>query len=413
MATIPVYSPTIPFLGLVPGGLRPGSMIRIKGVINNHGERCQINIQTGAALNPRDNVTLHLSIRPNEYAIVRNTLQNQVWGTEERHGGCPIHYGQQFDVLVLIEVNMYKIAINGNHFCTFNHRLPVHLAKYVSISGGCVIHSITCEMDTAGPAPPYPGTVPVGPNPPPYTPPMAPYPVHGGNIGFVPIPPPMPPPPPYTPSPSYPVGGPGHYKGVYPQYPGHRGSAPFSHGSDTTPSAPLQSTGYPTPNHVGKPPSPMNVKDTLKSGIQQTKNFLHDAVYGKPSTTHPINLHQSTLNYPSEQPTHYPLGTYPHQHAAGNQYPPYGAPPYQPQATGSYNGHQHSHGSGLPTGAGLAKAAVAAGTAAAVLHKLPKKKSNKLLKYAAGAGVLGLGGYALGKGLRKRCGSSSSSSSSD
>lgn len=238
MATIPVYSPTIPFLGLVPGGLRPGSMVRIKGVINNHGERCQINIQTGAALNPRDDVVLHLSIRPNEAVIVRNTLQNQVWGSEERWGGCPIAYGQQFDVLVLAEANQWKIAINGNHFCTFNHRLPVHTARYVSVSGSCVIHAITAEMDTVSggsgaAAPPYPGTVPGGSHPPPYVPPYVPP--HGGpTIGFAPVPPPMPPPPPYTPTPGYPpAGGSGHYPGGppypgYPHQPGYQAAVPYS-----------------------------------------------------------------------------------------------------------------------------------------------------------------------------------------
>lgn len=47
-------------------------------------------------------------------------------------------------------------------------------------------------------------------------------------------------------------------------------------------------------------------------------------------------------------------------------------------------------------------------------NKLKKsKKSKKFLKYAAGAGALGLGGYAIGRGLRRRGSSSSSSSSSD
>ncbi|XP_055532236.1 galectin-4-like [Wyeomyia smithii] len=348
MATIPVYSPTIPFLGLVPGGLRPGSMINIRGVINNHGERCQINIQTGAALNPRDDVALHISIRPNEYAIVRNTLQRQVWGTEERHGGCPIHYGQQFTLLVAIEVNFFKIVINGNHFCTFNHRMSVHLARFISISGGCVINSITTEVEIGGPAaPPYPGTIP-GINPPPYTPPMAPYqpppPPPGGNIGFVPVPPPMPPPPPYTPSPGYPVGGHGpHYKG-FQQYPGHRGTAPFSSHETTAPSAP------PTANFghesSDKPKSMMN---SLSSGIEQTKNFLHDAVFGKPTT----------------------------------------APPYP----------QHGHGTTQTAHHSIKN-----------VHSQQEKKSKKYLKYAAGAAAIGLGGYALGKTLKKRRSSSSSSS---
>lgn len=386
MATVPVYSPVVPFLGLIPGGLRHGSMVRIKGIINNHGERCQINIQTGAALNPRDDVTLHLSIRPNESVIVRNTLQNQVWGAEERYGGCPINYGQSFDVLVLVEVNQYKIAVNGVHFCTFNHRLSVHSARYVSISGGCVVHSITTEMDTAGSVPPYPGTsMPVGPHPPPYTPPSYPP----GQIGFVPAPPPMPPPPPYTPTPGYPVGNTGHYPGApphlppggYPHHPGYPPAVPYSSVQPTAPTATsTASVIQTTPTAVNQPKS-TTVKDTVITGMQQTKNFLHDAIYGK-TTTSPSYPQQPPMqqipqfpSYPSQQPA-----AYPSQQPPGSQYPMMVTNPALPgHHQQQYNSPQQKPSTGgiFGSGTGIAATALAAGTTAVLMHKLPVRDGKK------------------------------------
>lgn len=384
MATIPVYSPTIPFLGLVPGGLRPGSMVRIKGVVNNHGERCQINVQTGAALNPRDDVVLHLSIRPNEAVIVRNTLQNQVWGAEERYGGCPIAYGQQFDVLVLAEVNQWKIAINGNHFCTFSHRLPVHSARYVSISGGCVIHSITAEMDTGaagaagGAAPPYPGTVPGGPHPPPYVPPYVPP--HGGpSIGFAPVPPPMPPPPPYTPTPGYPnrpIGGSGLYPGgpPYPGYP-HQTGYPAAVSYSPTPSAPAAAaSGAAAVGVITSPSQPQTMKQTLIGGIQKTKDFLHDAVGGgggakvKPMATATVT--PLYPNLPAVPGNPYPASSYPNQIPVATPYP----------GTAAYGNIQHQPSAPPSAGAsnvGLLSAAAASGAVASVLHNLPVRDVRK------------------------------------
>lgn len=382
MATIPVYSPTIPFLGLVPGGLRPGSMVRIKGVINNHGERCQINIQTGAALNPRDDVVLHVSIRPNESAIVRNTLQNQVWGTEERWGGCPIAYGQQFDVLVLAEANQWKIAVNGNHHCTFSHRLPVHTARYVSVSGSCVIHAITAEMDSAaggsGAAPPYPGTVPGGPHPPPYAPPYMPP--HGGpTIGFAPVPPPMPPPPPYTPSPVYrpASGGSGLYPGgpPYPGYP-HQSGYPAAVPYSPTPSAPAATAAVGVIS--SNPSPPQSMKQTLIGGIQKTKDFLQDAVGGSSKPKPAAAAVTTTPLYPT-LPT-IPGNPYPAASGHPNQIPT-GALPY-PGTAPAYGNIQHqpagAKSSSNSSGAmGMLSAAAASGAVASVLHNLPVRDVRK------------------------------------
>lgn len=59
---------------------------------------------------------------------MRNHLENQIWGTEERYGGCPIQPGQHFDILVLAEAAAYKvhynnlkITIDDKHYINFNY----------------------------------------------------------------------------------------------------------------------------------------------------------------------------------------------------------------------------------------------------------------------------------------------------
>ncbi|XP_063707751.1 galectin-9-like isoform X2 [Culicoides brevitarsis] len=333
MATIPIHNPQLPFLGSIPGGMRPGLMLRFRGVVHQEG-RLQINIQCGAATEPRDDVALHLSIRPRENCIVRNNYTNRVWGTEERYGHSPIYFGQPFDLLVLAEHSQYKIAVNGAHFATFTHRLPLTRATFVSLAGEGTIHMIGVENDTTGASNPGPTAPPMG-NLPVYPPPGAqvcpmpypPYPSHGPPHGGVPVFPGMPgapAPPPYTP---YPTGG----------YPGMSG----------------QTTSYPT------------------------------------ASTDPYNNNHNAYNPGGFAPQSQPY------------YP--GSQPMYPQT-----GHGNNGGILGALGGGTAAAIL---TGVAMKGGKKKMKKNKALKYAAGAGALGLGGYAISRALRRS--SSSSSSSSD
>jgi len=226
MSTLPVYNPEIPYLGLIPGGIRHGSMIRINGTMPYGGNRFTINLQTGAATRPRDDTALQLSVRPTEPVIVRNHWENKNWGTEERFGGCPIYPGQPFEILILAESSAFKIAINGVHFCHFNHRFSMQRVSFISVESDVTISSITMGSDAPS-APPiaqplpmpihpynpsisYPGVIhthrPHYPHHPGHGHPPAyvHHPGHGQHLpGYIPGPPP---PPPYSPTP----------------YPGHR-----------------------------------------------------------------------------------------------------------------------------------------------------------------------------------------------
>lgn len=140
-------------------------MIRIRGHIGQVVTKfIEINVQTGPALGPRDDVLLHLSIRLDKNVIVRTHLENQNWGPEERDGSCPISRGQFLEMLILAQNDCFKVAINGQHFCEFNHRLPLSSAQFVYIDGELTIESITLEGDVPPSAPLMPMPSPYNPN---------------------------------------------------------------------------------------------------------------------------------------------------------------------------------------------------------------------------------------------------------
>lgn len=87
-----------------------------------------------------------MSIRLDEDEIVRNHY-NKEWGHEERHGDNPIDDHETFEILILAEPALYKIAVNGKHFCTFNHRMPLHMGKFLVIGGVCQIQEAQIVME--------------------------------------------------------------------------------------------------------------------------------------------------------------------------------------------------------------------------------------------------------------------------
>ncbi|KAL7025595.1 hypothetical protein ACKWTF_013555 [Chironomus riparius] len=167
MATIPIYNPQIPFLGQIPGKMRIGSTLKIRAKLHGYHNRCNIFIQSGAALRPRDDVVFHLAIRGDERAIVRNYFKDQAWGSEERYGGYPIHGTESFEIGITAEPNHFRININNHPFCTYSYRLSVDLAEFISVDGQCSIEYVTSDSAfPTYPMHPTPAYPPVHAHPP-------------------------------------------------------------------------------------------------------------------------------------------------------------------------------------------------------------------------------------------------------
>ncbi|EAT44861.1 AAEL003840-PA [Aedes aegypti] len=148
-----ITSPVLPFMRRLPSEMQPGCRIRIRGAMSRLNGDCRIHLQSGDCFDPMDDVALHLNLLPATREILRNSYISGQWGQEERAANSPINFEEDFDLVIGADSGGYNIEINGHHFTSFNHRLPVQTVRFVFITGGCVIRSVMFEhWNTAVPS---------------------------------------------------------------------------------------------------------------------------------------------------------------------------------------------------------------------------------------------------------------------
>lgn len=55
---------------------------------------------------------LHLHVSPSENEITRNYSLNRTYGEEEFDGGCPIRFGQAFEILIKTLQGQFDVCIS-------------------------------------------------------------------------------------------------------------------------------------------------------------------------------------------------------------------------------------------------------------------------------------------------------------
>ncbi|XP_019872423.1 galectin-4 isoform X2 [Aethina tumida] len=143
--TTPIVNPDVPYTGEIPDGWTSGKMVRIQGIVDPNADRFNINLQAGPNSKPRDDTSLHISVRLNQGYIARNTYIDGSWGDEQGNGRLPIGAGQHFEIIILNDPSSYKIAVNGQHYCEFPHRLPSDKVTHLLIDGDVHITVISYE----------------------------------------------------------------------------------------------------------------------------------------------------------------------------------------------------------------------------------------------------------------------------
>ncbi|KAH9406339.1 Galectin, partial [Tyrophagus putrescentiae] len=114
-----IPSPSIPYYFYDARLGRPCN-IYIAGLLpSNSVENVSINLANASDF-PRLSVPFHLSIRPHERTLVRNSYLPDVglgWQTEERHtrmAGFPFGYGGNFDLMLSLKYDKVSTALYGN-----------------------------------------------------------------------------------------------------------------------------------------------------------------------------------------------------------------------------------------------------------------------------------------------------------
>ncbi|XP_051500841.1 galectin-8-like isoform X2 [Myxocyprinus asiaticus] len=138
-----VINPTIPYAGTILGGLHPEEIVLIQGSVPSDADRFQIDLTCGSSMKPRADVAFHFNPRfKRSPYIVCNTLEKERWGREEIHYMMPFRHGAAFEIIILLQKDLFKVAVNGSHLLEYRHRLEFKKVDTLAISGNVQIQAI-------------------------------------------------------------------------------------------------------------------------------------------------------------------------------------------------------------------------------------------------------------------------------
>lgn len=87
------------------------------------------------------NVPFHFSVRFRDNCIVRNSLIQRRWGTEEREHNLdtkaarnPLKAGDTFKVYIFVGNDRFLVAVNDKTFCSYAYRLPLAEVRTVEVN---------------------------------------------------------------------------------------------------------------------------------------------------------------------------------------------------------------------------------------------------------------------------------------
>jgi len=127
----------VPYESGIANGLGVDKSMAIYATPEKKAKRFNINL-----LKKNGDIALHFNPRFDEKAVVRNALQANEWGNEEREGKMPFEKGVGFDLLITNEPYAFQIFVNGERFCTFAHRTDPHDITGLQIQGDLEVTGI-------------------------------------------------------------------------------------------------------------------------------------------------------------------------------------------------------------------------------------------------------------------------------
>nr|QHI46338.1 galectin [Sinonovacula constricta] len=135
----PIYNPPVPFVHNL-GGLYPNKMIVLSGIPHPGASRFTVYIQRGHHHEPQEIamcVDARFRFGSDNNVVVRNSKISNNWGAEERHSPFfPFAHNVPFEMIILVEHNQFKVAVNNQHLLEFYHRLqPLSRVDTLRVDG--------------------------------------------------------------------------------------------------------------------------------------------------------------------------------------------------------------------------------------------------------------------------------------
>ncbi|XP_066517163.1 cytolytic toxin-alpha-like [Hoplias malabaricus] len=124
---------SIPYVGTIPGGLRPEMALYFQGVVHPQASRFSINLKTGQK--DGDDIAFHFNPRMYSANTIFKSQRNGHWEKEEVFRWCPTPKGSAFDIFFVIRPNCYEVYVNGRKFGLFDHSMPISNVITIYIEG--------------------------------------------------------------------------------------------------------------------------------------------------------------------------------------------------------------------------------------------------------------------------------------
>uniref|UniRef100_A0A8C9ZLT2 Galectin n=1 Tax=Sander lucioperca TaxID=283035 RepID=A0A8C9ZLT2_SANLU len=124
------------FLG---GRLTAGRSITIKGVANHNAQSVSVNLRVSGG-----DIALHLNPRLKKELFVRNSFISGCWGQEETQlDAFPFTAGGYFEMIILCESQLFRVAVNGQHQLDYKHRVPdLRRITQLEVLGDATLHAV-------------------------------------------------------------------------------------------------------------------------------------------------------------------------------------------------------------------------------------------------------------------------------
>ncbi|CAH1641945.1 unnamed protein product [Spodoptera littoralis] len=133
----------IPSTNLIPGGIFPGRIVKVKGGTTLASKRFSVNLQCGPKMYPGEDIAFHFNPRFDTNILVRNHYAGSKWGTEETSSGVPMNKGECFEILIYCYYYRFKVEVNGKCVCEFNHHIPFGKITHIMVEGDLTIDEIS------------------------------------------------------------------------------------------------------------------------------------------------------------------------------------------------------------------------------------------------------------------------------
>ncbi|KAJ8280296.1 hypothetical protein GJAV_G00052880 [Gymnothorax javanicus] len=133
--------PSIPKVGPIFGGLRPGMTLHFQGTIPEEVDRFSINLHCGDEKGCDNAFHFNPRFEPSD-VVVFNTFRNGSWESEERVEDMPFQAGDSFEMDFNVTAEGYQVNVNDKEFYLFKHRIPMEAVTAVKVYGDVAIQTV-------------------------------------------------------------------------------------------------------------------------------------------------------------------------------------------------------------------------------------------------------------------------------